>query len=389
MALYGITTTAHTGLPDNVDLAKLNVYTTRDGVGYGQALTFARSAARSFGAFDWPQNPEVASLLEYLVYPDADDQLSWRIGDLTASRIPVDAQGQVVRQRRQRAGSQVPEVRALVPLPAYTWDTTRPGRGAISSTEVESDIVQAAEALQNDVYSELLRAVIYKAARAVEGSTTGKAVGWVGATDQDYVPNRRKGTSYSGHSHYLTDAAYADTADGRRALFAAMADTVTEHNRRHSSAAPFLILHGSASRSDVELDAQYGAPTVAGVAPGSTVTQVTDVPDWAHGKDKRSGAWFVDVGTVLAEHYYVLVKSYGRLNPLNPVRLTYPADLGFGPTLFDGRTNYPVDANTPVDAGLLQNLDMVLLYGLGVQQPESGAAGLIGGAGVWTDPTIA
>lgn len=384
----GILTTAHTGIPDNVDLSKLNVYTTREGVGYGTVLGFAREAARQFGGLVWPGQEEMASIVSYLVAPAPDDQLRWRIGDLTAQRVTADMQGEVIRQHRERAGSQVPDYRAVVPLGAYTWETTRPGRNALGRDEVESDVVAAQEALANDLWAELLRAVITKAGRDVIGSTTGQAVGWVGGTDQDYQPGRRKGTSYSGHQHYLTHNDYADSANGRRALFAALAATVEEHGRRHSQGAPLLLLHGGASKADVQADAQYGAPTVVGVTPGSATAAVTDVPLWAHGKLNDSGAWCVDVGTLLPKHYYVMAKSYGALNPRNPIRLYYPPDIGFGPVLVDLRTRYPVDQNTVQDAGLLLNLAVWLQYGLAVAEPEAGAAGLIGGAGSWTDPTI-
>ncbi len=387
MANYGIHTTAHTGIPDNVDLTALNQFLTRDGVGYGETLGFAAPAARRFGAFDWPDNPEMATILQYLVAMSPDFSFRWRQGEVEAQRLRKDHMGRIDWQRRSIAGSQVPEVRIAAPMPAYTWDDTRGGPQAMSRSEVESDVLRAFEPLANDLWKEMIRAIVLKAGRAIIGSSTGLGVGWIGGTDQDVVKPRKKATDLSSDTHYLTDAAYADTADGRRALFAEQYRLL---DVEHSAGAPLLLLHGRASLADVKLDAQYTEPVAAGIAPGggSTASVVTDVPSWAHGKLADSGAWCVDLGSALPKHYYVMVKSYGPLNERNPLRLAYPQDLGFGPILFDQRTWYPVDQNTPQNAELLLNLAFMLLYGIAVKEPAAGVAGLIGGAGAWNEATI-
>lgn len=385
----GILTTELTGLPDNIDLTALNVYRTRDGFGYGEVIQAAGVACREFGAFNWIGQEETSSLIQALVAPSADDSISWRVGDLTAVRVTQDNLADIGHQHRDRAGSQIPIYGDATSLGGYTWATTQKGPKALSSDEVMTDIRASMDALINSFFPEFLRSLTYKAARAVPGSSSGQAVGWLGATSSDYVATSKKGRTFSGHSHYLTDAAYADSANGRRALFAAFSQTLLEHGKRHSSSAPLLLLHGSASKTDVMADSQWAAPTVVGVVPGANTAQVTDVPFWAYGKLQDSGACTVDVGSLLPEHYYVFVKSYGPLSILNPLRLCYPESTGFGPLVIDRRSGFPVDGNTPKDGGLLNNMVAILNYGLAVRDPEAGAAGLIGGGGSWTDPTIA
>lgn len=387
MANYGIHTTAHTGIPDNVDLAALNQFLTRDGVGYGETLGFAAPAARRFGAFDWPGNEEMATIMTYLVSPSPDFAFRWRHGEVEATRLRKDHTGTIDWQRRLIADSQVPEVRVATAMPAYTWETTRGGPQAYSRSEVESDVLRAFEPMALDVWKEAIRAVLTKAGRAVIGSSTGKGVGWIGGTDQDVTKPRKKGVDASSDNHYLTHNDYADSANGRRALFAEMYRLL---DVEHSAGAPLLLLHGRATLADVRADTQYAKPTVAGITPGggSTASVVTDVPTWAHGKLLDSGAWCVDMGSALPDDYYAMVKSYGPLNERNPLRLAYPQDLGFGPILFDQRSWYPVDQNTPQNAELLLNLAFQLIYGVAVKEPAQGVAGLIGGAGTWTEPTI-
>lgn len=385
---HGVYTTNLTGLPDNLDLARLNAYTTADGVGAGTLLAAFRESARRFGAFEWPNHGPLATIMRLLVSPRSDDAIRWRQGAIDWEAVTRDFTGDINRRHRTRAGGQVPQPRWATAL-GYTWETFRPGPEHLRSEDVMADMQAAIDGAVEELRREFLRAVSYKQARSVIGSTTGKAVGWVGGTDQDYEAPDYAGETFASHSHYLTGTDYADSADGRRALFDALWLTFEEHGISSTPEAPIIMLVPPASVADVRADANFVSRAVPGVRPGAT-TVTADVPDWALGKFEDSSIYAVRFGG-LPEHYYPTLKSYGELSPRNPVRLFYPGDVGFGPVAGQMTNNgfAPLDAMTPLDGTVLNDLVIWLHAGLAVQAPLLGAVGRTGDDNAtWDEPTI-
>lgn len=385
---YGIRTTAHGATPANIDLERLNDYKTSDGTGFGTMVQSARAMAARFAAWDWPFNRKVGEVLQMLVSPQTEDSIRWRVGELTAQPVPEDWQAQIRRQRRGVAGSQIPTMRSAVSI-GYSWESTRPGPRSVRDVDVVDDYRTAMKSLTDIVRKEVGKAISYISARDVIGSTTGQAPGWIGGTDQNYEAPSVNGTTFDAHSHFLANGTtYAASAAGRKAAFDALRDTFAEHDIEAEDGAPILLIHGRASTSSVKGVTGYIARDVVGMRYGQD-TDRADIPWYAHGMIEDSGILCVELGSMFAADQYVAVKSYGKLSPRNPLSLFYPADVGWGPVVFDLRTAAPLDQNTPQDAGLLESLALWLHFGVAVRDPLAGAAAQVGdGDDTYTDPTV-
>lgn len=370
---HGTGNLAQLATPTGIDLEVLNRYTFADGVGLGEVVGFAQQMVVDFAAFNWPNHPQVAALIPLITSLSADQDIRFNTGTVTWEDVGEDSTPGT--QHIGAAGGMCEVVTKAAAL-GYTWDALR----RVRSDEVVDAFAAARDGAVEVIRKAVLARIFKQGSTNFEGSAF--SYGWVGGTGQSFVSPTYDGVTFASDDHYKDngDAGYADSAAGRRSLFGDMGKAVWEHGHLSVPGAPTFLLHGPATRADVTADAQYLAAEQAFV--NYETTQRAAALAIGHGVLKDVGWITAEIGGI-PDNYFAGVKSFGAGNSLNPVRLWYPPDLGFGIILMN------LDPNPPMNVSPVAKLEMRLQIGVGIQRPDAGTAGQIGGgAADYAEPTI-
>ncbi|MBN1430452.1 MAG: hypothetical protein JXB07_18930 [Anaerolineae bacterium] len=243
--------------------------------------------------------------------------------------------------------------------------------------KLDTDVRSAVSDMRNHFQQMALRRFFLMAGESV-GSTANASVPLAdgGATDANYVPPQSpEGETFLyTHDHFLRIAA----------VTAADLETHVEHLQEHGHQAPYeLIIPRAdiATWTNTTTFPKFKAPEWAGVVygTGSDRAAMQGINEYMGAIETGYGICRLWATPRLPTAYYGLYKSYGLLDPRNPVRMRIDPKVGFGWQLVPGNW---------INAPQLMAV-MYAEYGFGVGEDRSnGVCVYVAGAGDYVSPTI-
>lgn len=376
MSYYGIDDVRSAAFSANVDLAVLNTYRTHDKIGLGELSQDIDSGLQAFDSLQWGQAYAAVTAVMALICSRAmgEEQAAIRydIGSIDAH--DRTEQGQEPAQKLGEADAMVKRYDKVNKI-GFTKDSLR----LVTADRVLTTIGRAINGHKEQARKALLTH-IFTAANAISVGS-GKCPSWCGGGSQNYVPANFNGKDFSS-SHTSHLGRQADSADGRRAGFAAFKTSLEEHGYRSVAGSPTLVLHGEDTAGDVATDAKYVARGNTDFLRLASTTSIAEVPYWVHGILSDSNAWCVQIGGI-PDNFFAAVHSFGEWSPLNPVTWWAPADASWQGLRVSG-----IDPSPPTGMTPWERLELAFEWGMGVQQPDAGAVLKIAASGDYTDPTL-
>lgn len=242
---------------------------------------------------------------------------------------------------------------------------------------LDADIRGVVTDIRNDVPQRILQRFFRSTAEKV-GSTAGASVPFAdgGTADPNYVPLRSPDgeTFASTHNHFLRQAAVND----------ANVEAAIAHLQEHGHTAPYRIMGSIADISTWKGLTGWKAPNwnevvYRDMSSGTDRAAISDLSEAFGFLETAYGIAYVKLTQRIPTAYYGAYKSYGPLDPRNPLRVRINPNWGFGWQLVPGNW---------INAPLL----MAVAYtewGVGVGEDRTnGVAVEIDASGDYATPTI-
>lgn len=268
----------------------------------------------------------------------------------------------------------------MLPLKDYAralgW--TELGLRRAREATINADVRAAVRDIKNSFQQQAL-ARFFKMEGETVGSTSNASVPLAdgGTTDSSYVPFQSPDgeTFTSAHDHFLRQASVTE----------ANVSAALEHLQEHGHNSPFTVI---ISRSDIatwtalsgfkspewpqirQFDNSSGADRAAGLA---------DIERYIGYLETDWGIAQLWATPRVPANYYAAFKSYGTLDPRNPLRLRVDPATGYGWNIMRGQW-----VNMPHHLVVLHSA-----HGFGIGEDRTnGVAVYIAGSGDYTTPTI-
>jgi hypothetical protein len=364
--------TSSLGLVTGWDATELEKFRLRDGVTAAQVVADANLAIGALNA-ELYNDPLWSMLIgEYT------DELTveYRVGTTTEMELHTEY-GRPDAQRADVAGHMLP-LRSWDYGLGWTWDYLRKAR----STQLQADITAGVNAVRNKWRVELLTRLLKRtddSGAAYGLGTTGYSAGFAttaAQTNVDFIPPAYGGTSFTNtHEHYVTIAGGAWTVD----VFKDIRAELMEHGHMPS----YEVIISSSDVTTVQGLTGF-APVPERLIRYSASTELANF-----NMDENAGVY--SIGAIhdcrvwvvpgLPQYYGFGWRSYGRNNPMNPLKIRL--DKGVSrPTvqLFPDPTNG--SPTHPLQYGMF-----FFEFGVGVGDRTNGTARYNNHANTWTDGT--
>lgn len=351
------------------DATELKKFELSDGVTAAQVAAQLNMALGALNA-EFTSHP-----LWTMLIGDFTDQpeVEYRVGTSTAAERHTEY-SRPDAQRAEVAGHMLPLVAWDYGL-GWTWDYLRDAR----STHLEADIAAGVQAMRDRWRLQILTRLLQRgddSGAANKLGSGGLSPGFAtdaGSTGVDFVPPTYGGTSFtSAHEHYVGIAGGAFTAD----VFTDAAAELMEHGHL----GPYEFIIGGSDSATVQGLTGFAPVPERLVRYGDATTMANFNQEEAQGMYsigaiKEFRVWVVPG---LPQYYGFGWKSYGRLNPRNPLRVrlhkgeTAPRVQAF-PDPTNGSPTHP-----------LQFAQLFTEFGVGVYDRTNGTPRYVNNV-VWAD----
>lgn len=324
MATLGFADLKDTALPDLWDLSEMTKVRLADGTTFDEMIGDIQAALAML-------NGELLNMPHYagMIAVQDDVEVEYPVGDSNGVEEATEY-GRPDPARGATTGHSIPIKkwdRGLGWTMMYLNDARR--------QRLDSDVRSATMDIRNHWQQKILTRFFKMEAETV-GSTSGASVPLAdgGTADSNYVPmDSPDGESFtSSHNHFLRHAAINSTN----------LNTTVEHLQEHGHQSPFDLVAARADAATWTGVTGFKNPEWPGIVYQDTssgtdrAAGVMDVSEYFGYIETDYGICRLWLTSRVPTNYYGAFKSYGMLDPRNPIRLRINPNRGFGWQLVPG-----------------------------------------------------